>query len=301
MTMDPSTRGRRYLQLLTGPDRQLLDVVAQRQGRPAPDDPAVAAHLEDLLGEADLFSAVFDPHDDTSVTGTRLDLAAVSPFLAFATAIHRARAELDPSSVVDEWTGPRERVPVFAGAELRAFLDDGDHRLFLAELLASYVHLSGAAVTWQQGGTLHRRRVDQLDLAAMTRLLDLVGDDARPGLYRRLGDCSLFLTGVFPDHTSRTRFAPVQVDRLARSLPRALGSTTTELADTLAVRGAVGLLELLGQQWYRLAIATTHGRAPAPSGLRSISDHFPDARRALNHLADRWLFPFRAAWLPTPN
>lgn len=300
MTMDARLRGRRYLRLLTDPDRDLLDAVARHAGVAGPREPGGDAHVEDLLADPDLFATVLGAADEPAER--RFDVAVASPFLVFATALHRAHAELDPSSVVVEWTGARERVPVFAGAQLRAFLDDGDHRLFLAELLASYVHLSGAAVTWQQGSAIHHRRVGELDLAGMADLLGMVDDRARAGLYRRLGDASLFLTGVFPDHTSRTRFAPVQVDRLARSLQASSATTTADLADALAVHGAVGLLEHLGQRWYRLAVQTSGGSpAGSSSGLASISDHFPDARRALNHLADRWLFPFRSSWLPTPG
>ncbi len=298
MTTD-ARRGRRYLRLLTDPDRDLLDSAARRAGVPGPRQPGGDAHVEDLLADPDLFDAVVGTTGDDAHE-SRFDVAVASPFLVFATALHRARAELDPSSVVVEWTGPRERVPVFSGAQLRAFLDDGDHRLFLAELLASYVHLSGAAVTWQQGSAIHHRRVGELDLAGMADLLGMVDERAQAGLYRRLGDASLFLTGVFPDHTSRTRFAPIQVDRLARSLQSSSPAATAELVDALAVHGAVGLVEHLGQQWYRLAVQADGGASPT-SGLASISDHFPDARRALNHLADRWLFPFRSSWLATPG
>lgn len=293
MTTDAGTRGRWYLHRLTAADRELVAAVATSVDLPGPDDPTGPARLEDLFATPELFAAVFpEPEHDPA------GLATVSPFLVFAVAIHRAHRDLDPASVVAEWTGPRERLPVFAGAELRTFLDGGDHRLFLAELLASYTRVSSGAVTVRRDGRLHRQRFSELDPAGMARLLDVVADEARPGLYRRLGDCSLYLTGIFPDHTARVRFAPIQVDRLARSLHPA---ATDELAEALALHGAVGLLELLGRQWYRLAIET----APVPAGrladLASVSEHFVDARRALNHLADRWLFPSHAQWLPTPN
>lgn len=318
MTTDAGTRGRWYLHRLGAADRELLTTVAARVGLPGPDDPSGPARLEELLATPEVFAAVLpDPDGDPRagaahhpvprhrIPEDRMPeppdpghLSPVSPFLVFAVAIHRAHRELEPGSVVAEWTGPRERLPVFAGHELRTFLDDGDHRLFLAELLASYTRVTSGAVTVRRHGSLHRQRFSELDPAAMARLLDVVAEEARPGLYRRLGDCSLYLTGIFPDHTARTRFAPVQVDRLARSLHP---GATDELAEALALHGAVGLLELLGRQWYRLAIETSPVPDRRLADLASVSEHFVHARRALNHLADRWLFPFDVAWLPTPN
>ena len=48
-------------------------------------------------------------------------------------------------------------------------------------------------------------------------LLDAVPDAERPGVYRRLGDVSLFLTGVFPDYVTSRAFGPVDAGRLLRA------------------------------------------------------------------------------------
>ena len=221
--------------------------------------------------------------------------------LAFAVAVHRAGAELADLSYVQEWTGPRQRVPVFVTDELRAFLDAPDHRLFLAELLASYTHVAGGALTVRRRGVVYRRRFSELDLAALAGLLDLATEDARPGLYRRLGDLALFLTGVFPDHTARHGFAPIEVDRLARAVYPAADARTERLLDALAARGAVGLLEELGQRWYRLALETAGARTGTFATLQTVGERFVEARRVLNHLTDRHLFPFRARWFPNPG
>src|SRR5262249_21926652 len=39
----------------------------------------------------------------------------------------------------------------------------------------------------------------------------------RPGVYRRLGDVSLFLTGGFPDYVTSRAFGPVDAGRLLRA------------------------------------------------------------------------------------
>ncbi len=281
-------RGRAYLAHLTDADRLLLDELGDNttSGRLA-DDPAT---VEDLLASDEVYDAVF-----AAARGGEA-MIGVSPFLVFAVAINRAQREFARATYVQEWAGPRQRVPVFGTDALRGFLDDAAHRLFLAELLGSYTHVSAGAVTYRRHGVVYRRRVSELDLAGLAGLVDHVTEDARPGLYRRLGDLALLLTGVFPDHTARTRFAPIEVERLARSA--APHTSSDAFLEALEVRGAIGLLEQMGRQWYGKALGTVPVRTDQTVVLASVREQFEQARRVLNHLADTHLFPFRAEWFP---
>lgn len=292
MAMDARTRGRRYLDHLTAADRQLLSTAATDVRTTTDGLAAAPDRVEDLLGDDAVFHAVFpdDEVDDEILVGA-------SPFLSFAVAVHRARQELSRARWVQEWTGPRERVPVLTTGDLQAFLADPDHRLFLAELLASYTHVVGGTITYRRHGRLHRRRYNELDLASMAALLDVVDQRNRPGVYRRLGDLALFLTGVFPDHTALRAFAPIDLERLARALQPVDGGHE-QLQAALEVRGAVGLLEHLGQQWYERALEATPMRGGLLATVASIGEGFVEARRVLNHLTDQHLFPFRAQWFP---
>jgi hypothetical protein len=295
--MDPHTRGRAYGEHLTRRDRELLvRAVGLAAGVTAEELRRRPERVEALLAEPAVFDAVFARSQDRQAA-----LVGVSPFLAFALAVHRARAELADLSYVQEWTGPRQRVPVFVTEELRSFLDAPDHRLFLAELLASYTHVAGGAFTVRRRGVVYRRRFSELDLAGLAGLLDVATDETRPGVYRRLGDLALFLTGVFPDHTARHSFAPIEVDRLARAVHPTADARAERLLDALAVRGAVGLLEELGRRWYRLALETAGARTGTFATLQTVGERFVDARRVLNHLTDRHLFPLRAHWFPSAN
>jgi hypothetical protein len=61
----------------------------------------------------------------------------------------------------------------------------------------------------------------------------------------------------------------------------------------------VGLLEQLGARWYRLVAPAAPPAAPPARLLDAIAQRFVQARRALNVLADRHLFPPRT-WFPAP-
>jgi hypothetical protein len=276
MTPDHESLDHAYRQHLTSGDLALLADIAP--GRP----------LATALVSPELERVVFAP-------GPAFDPAhAASPFLTFAVAVHRVSERLEAVTYVNEWVGPRRRVPVFGVDRLRELLTDPLRRFFFVELLGSYTHVvSGSMWTATRRGW-RRRRFSELDPLQLAGLLDAVPAAERPGVLRRLGDLALFLTGVFPDHTASTPlgrpFAPLPLLRSAGLDPHR--------EDVAA--NAFELLELLGARWYRLATRL----APAPSGsvraLEAIAEGFSDARRVLNVVTDTYLFPLREQWFGRP-
>ncbi|MDP8930202.1 MAG: hypothetical protein M3O70_16945 [Actinomycetota bacterium] len=249
--------------------------------------------LERVLGHPDTIQAVLGERDEPD------PLLGVSPFLLFTVAVHRALDELGRVRVVQEWAGPRQRLPVLGTDALIGFLADPARRFFLAELLTSYTHVASGSLWTHTRRGWRRQRFSELDLVRMAALFEVLPRQEHAGLYRRLGDLALFLAGVFPDHTATRRFAPIEVERLSRALD-AVGRE--DLAELLAIRGGVGLLDQLGQRWYGLAVRSS--TAPQTRATRLVADvaqRFPEARRVLNYLTDHHLFPFRARWFPNPQ
>jgi len=201
-----------------------------------------------------------------------------SPFLAFATLVHRAARDLEHAGFVQEWIGPRQRVPVFDVAGLRDFAADPLRRLFLAELLASYTRVSSGSILFRTARGWRRRRFSELDPMRLLELLELAPPIERPGIHRRLGDLALFLTGVFPDHAGGGQLR--------------LGA---------GAEAPLALLERLGKNAYRSAWQATgsQGKGTARVLEDLASDGFGRARRILNFLTDRYLFPLRDHWFPT--
>ena len=263
-----------YLQHLTEADRRLIASVS-RPGSP----------LSTALGDPALEEAVFGP--------SRVDAmrAAMSPFLCFAVAVHGTRAYLETTTYVEERWAPRRRIPVFDVDPLRELLADPGRRLFLAELLGSYTHVASGA-TWQrtrQGW--RRRRFSELDPVRLAELLEAVRPEERAGIYRRLGDLALFLTGVFPDHHAAPGTGQLAANRLLR--------ISGLRPDDDAVLGPE-LLGQLGPRWYAMAArsAATYG-APMTAALAVVDEmgeRFGEARRVLNVVSDRYLFPLRERW-----
>ena len=300
--MDRLTAGREYASHLTDADLRLL---ASAAGPPAGTgqvsgtaDPVDASRLRGdpeallrLLEQPGVFRAVFSPPD----AGQRWAVAA-SPFLVFAVLVQQAAAELASMEHVPERTGLRQRVPVFDAPALRDFLGEPARRLFLAELLASFTRVASGRYRVRVGGRTRTRRFSELDPVRLAGLLDAVPRAERPGVYRRLGDATLFLTGVFPDYATTRALGPLDAGRLLRAarLPSAQ-------QERLAGTPAMELWEYLGARWYR----TARDLAPAATArvlvAGDVADRFRQARRVLNHLADRYLLPPDSPWFEQPS
>src|SRR5918992_1166794 len=184
----PSQTQARYLEQLSDRDLVLLAEVADlREGSGEPAVRRLRGQpdlIERALSDAQTFERLFD---------------------------------LQRATFVSDWVGPRQRVPVMDTDRLRSFAGDRVHRLFLAELLASYTKVASGALWVQSRKGWRRQRFSELDPVRLAALIDVVRSEERPGIYRRLGDLALFLTGVFPDHSSSHLLGRIDVQRLLRS------------------------------------------------------------------------------------
>jgi hypothetical protein len=154
-----------YSQHLSDADRRLLRATSGAE------EPVSVA-----LGSPALEAVVFGPDQGPDVS------LGASPFLAFATAVHRTAATLETATFVEERWTRRSRIPVFDVAALRALLADPARRYFLVELLASYTRVA-SGVTWTHTARgWRRRRFSELDPGRLAELLEVVEPRARRGL-----------------------------------------------------------------------------------------------------------------------
>jgi hypothetical protein len=302
--MDGGLVGSGYADHLTDADLELLATAAEdTSARTAATAGAwLRAHpevLPRLVGDSRVFRAVFGPE---APAGAAARAALASPFLIFAVAVHRAAADLETMGHVPE-RSMRQRVPLFDASELRDFLGSAARRLFLAELLASFTRAASVpyrAVRGQPGPRpgargARGRRVSELDLVRMAGLLDSVPEAERAGVYRRLGDVALFLTGVFPDYAAAHALGPVSATGLLRT-----AQVPEQRRDQLVAAPAIDLFEHLGAQWYRAAWGLAPARTARLAVVAEVAERFRQARRVLNHITDRCLFPQGNPWFAPP-
>jgi hypothetical protein len=267
----------RFVESLTGHDLEILAVLEQ-----APSDPdELRAHLarhpetiEGLLADPSLYESIYE----TPETGM---IAGLSPLLAFAVLVHRTMRDLRSASYVPEWIGAGERLPVFDAASIREFIDAADRRFLIADFLGSFTTVSSGSMWVRTERGYRKRRFSELDPVALAEMVGSLPVAQRSGGYRRLGEVSLFLTGVFPDHTARHPLSPMHQARLAR-----LSGVEMEEAGDLDY---VHFLERVGRSWYDKAATDPL----LPTGMREVlsdmATNFTQARRFLNYLTDRYL------------
>lgn len=266
-----------YLEHLTESDIELVaGAVGETTERIRSELGSDPAALDHWLASPELFSSIFEPQSG--------DLGQFpSPFLLFGVLVGRTAAELSSTAQISEWTGPGRRVPVFDASNLSDFLRPGFRRFFLVELLASFTKVASGSFWVRTARGYRRKRFSELDPVELLGLVEQLPDARRAAGYRRLGDVALFLSGVFPDHTARHPYRPMERERLARSASIPPGNAVIE--------DALTFLELAGSGWYRRSGVVAESFAGAHwEFLGDMAEHFRQARRVLNYLADQHLF-----------
>lgn len=256
--------GEHDLEVLAGLDGS-DPVVLRRRLLSDPDD------LEARLVDTRLFDTLFD---ETVIGFIRV----VSPALVFAAIVHQTMRDLGSTSFVPEWVGAGERLPVFDAVTLREFIDDLTRRYLMIEMLASFTRVASGSMWVRTQRGYRRRRYSELDPVSLAEMVESLPAEQRPAGYRRLGDVALFLTGVFPDHTSRHPLSAIHRARLAGW--SGLGDADVEY---------LYFLEAVGSRWYDRAADAWSLPMEGRESLHDLAANFTQARRFLNYLADRYL------------
>lgn len=230
--------------------------------------------IEGMLADPRLYELIFE----SPMTGM---IAGLTPLLAFAVLVHRTMRDLGSVSYVPEWVGAGERLPVFDVESLRAFIDDITRRYMMSEFLSSFTRVASGSIWVRTDRGFRRRRYSELDPVGLAEMVEGLPPSRRAPGYRRLGDVSLFLTGVFPDHTARHPMSVMHQARLARYA--GVGAE-----DAVGVE-YVQFLEKVGSIWYDRAANEESVPSEVHQSLQDMAANFSQARRFLNYLADRYL------------
>jgi hypothetical protein len=281
--VDGDRAGQGYLEHLTDVDLRVLATSTGMDAGRAGELRGHPARVLELVDRPELFDRVYGD--------APAGLARVSPFFAFLVLVAQAARELADARFVAERSAPRQRVPVFDAPRLRDFLAEPMRRLFLAELLASFVRVASGRFLTSTARGWRSQRYSELDPVRLAQLAEQTLPAYRPGVYRRLGDVSLFLTGVFPDYAQQYAFGPFDVARLLRAAGLSAADRTG-----LAEAPPIELLERLGQRWYRRASDLAPVATTQLAVVGEVADRFRDARRVLNHLADQHLARVGNPW-----
>ena len=194
--------------------------------------------------------------------------------------VHRAASELRTATYVNDWTGPQSRLPVFDVEPLQEFIEDPCRLFFLVRLLESFAVPTPAPVP-----------ADPFDINELALWVDDALPSQRATVLCRLGDLSLFMTGMFPDATGPQALTPTDAEKLGTTVD--LGpEEVLALVDHGSISPGLDALETLGSRWYESALSAGAG----PLVVGDIASRFRAARRVLNHVSDGYLYQLDGPW-----
>jgi len=242
-------------------DQAVVDVRDELDARPW--------SILDLLGNPAVVTAALEPEDPFRTQ--------VSPFLFFAVLAQKAATDLRATNVVNEWTGPRQRLPVFDVEPLREFSEAPGRVIFLARLLATFCQPNPLPLP-----------VNALDLEDIAAWIEVAETTDRARLLAHLGDLALFRAGVLADETGPKAIDHDLLERLLR--PLSLDADDILVADPASISPGIDAMESLGPTWYRAA-SDADERGTLTLVVSDIATRFRPARRFLNHVADSYLNP----------
>jgi hypothetical protein len=237
-----------------------------------------AEHVVDLLrDDVNLLDAMLqDDRLFQQLMDDEQGLVSVSPLFFFRVLLLRARRDLQKEIYTIE-RRQQQKVVLFDANRVVDFLSLPEVSDYLASMLASYTRTNSTTIPIRvRQGVWHRVRVSDLDVDSLIRYAQLLDEEQRFWVYRRIGDASLFLTGIFPEHISAKQTYPQSKGpRL-----RLTGSLFHNLED----------YEGYGRAFYRLAAQHPQARQEGLDGVLNIlSEHFILAEKPLTFIAARYL------------
>ena len=212
--------------------------------------------LDAMIGDPRLVQRILDDEEA---------IVHVSPRLLFTILLRKTRRDLDDQPYINEIGDRGEVIPIFESSRVADLLDDEPPRDYLADMMSSFARTHSTVFYSLERGRLRKRRFSSMDMDDMIYAARHADPAERPDYYRRIADLALFTTGVFPHQVVRN--------------PR---------RRRFAHRRTLADYEREGSAFYGLAARELD--VPELGGvLSTLSEKFTLARRALNHLSERYI------------
>ncbi len=200
----------------------------------------------------------------------------ISPKLYFEILLRTARRELRATGHTVEKAGTR-KIPVFDTEEVVALLSRPEVLLYLADMLASFSKIRSYAISFRmEKGVWRTIRFNDQDIDSLISFSQVVDDEHRFGLFKRIADLCLFLLGVFPECIRFT----YRYSSSGETRPPMMGKARWKADNYVET----------GKKYYRLA-----AEHPTAKALRVAEvcllfhDNLRAAQKPLNFIADRYL------------
>jgi hypothetical protein len=203
-------------------------------------------------------------------------LLRISPALFFEILLRKGATELGARAFTMETSGTMH-IPVFDTPAVVELLADDNILLYLAHMLSTFTRVESYTFSVRIGpGIWQKIRFNDLDLPSLRQFAQVVAEEHRLGLYKRIADVCLFVLGIFPDYAEKNTRYPLS----GKSRPHFPGHR----------RISPEQYEADGRRFYELA-----AEHPSASDLQlsevfwTLHQNFQKARKPLNYIAEHYL------------
>jgi hypothetical protein len=200
----------------------------------------------------------------------------ISPSFFFEILLQKAARELSRASYTLERTR-RMRIPVFDTDDLIKLLSEKSIVAYLADMLSTFTRIESYTISFRiRTGIWRKIRFNDMDIHSLIRFSEVIEDQYRLGLYKRIADVCLFLLGIFPDYVERSYRYPL----------------SGEIRPQIAGRDKISAeeYEKKGRQFYKLA---AEHQAAVETDLSEVfwalHENFQKAKKPLNFISEYYL------------
>lgn len=210
----------------------------------------------------------------------------ISPKLFFTVLMIRARKDLNR----EYYTVERDRyhkIPIFDIEKVRELINQDDVLEYLINMLVSFTRTESQTVYYVVKGRRGLRRIkfSDIDVFDMLHLAELVDEDFRFPIYKRIGDICLWTLGIFPEYVIPRSFV--------RSSPLRVG---------FKHRMSFEEYEELGRTFYKIASDSYSAKVfGLDRPLSILSEQFNLAEKPLNLISERYLAFKKNKWFISLN
>ena len=200
----------------------------------------------------------------------------ISPTFYFEVLLRRALRELEVATHTVERTG-KQSIPVFDTRDVVELLGRPDVLEYMAQMLASFTRIHSHTVpVLRRRGIMRRIRYNDMDVDSLVRLCASADEEQRLGLYKRIADVCLFVSGLFPDQSIVDHRYPASGQPRPPSVRR--------------MRRSLEDYEREGRKFYGLASEHAAARTLKLSDVFGLlRQHFVAARKPLGFIASQYL------------
>lgn len=201
-------------------------------------------------------------------------LLKITPRLFFEILLRKTLDNLQRIGYTLEKTSTM-RVPVFDTKDVVGLLKKDNLIDYLADMLSSFTRIESYTISFRiKKGFWKTIRFNDMDIQSLVSCCEVIEDEYRLGLYKRIADVCLFILGLFPDYTEREYRYPFS------------GQVRPHIAGKLRISPEE--YEEKGKEFYRLA-AEHHWAQDQADVFQALHDSFQKAKKPLNFMAEHYL------------